>query len=191
MSPRHANVAKMLTALGAGEGVCQEYVALAERTRLSRLLFSLRCRAGLTQDELAERVGCAQSVVSRIENACDDELSVGDLLRYARGLDLGMQVGFTAKQATLANSIRCHLDGLARDLRQLLDLAGDDLSILAGAASVFRGTAEQFAAVVEESADRLTRVVLEKCPQQAGDSGNLTVLVPGPEEPCPREAVHR
>ncbi len=181
----------MLTALGAGDALRQEYAALAGHTRLSRLLFSLRCRAGLTQQDLAERVGCAQSVVSRIENACDEELSVGDLLRYARGLDLGMQVGFAAKETTLANSIRCHLDGLARDLRQLLDLAGDDLSILAGAASVFRGTAEQFGAVLLESADRLNRVVQEKCPRAAEAAGDLTVLAPAPEEACPRKAVAR
>jgi transcriptional regulator with XRE-family HTH domain len=155
------------------------------------MLFALRCQAGLTQDELAERVGCAQSVVSRIENACDDDLSVGDLLRYARGLDLGMQIGFTAKDATLASSIRGHLDGLSRDLRQLLDLAGDDLSILAGAASVFQGTAEQFALVLTESADRLDRVVQGKCPAAAQAAGDLTVLPPAAEESCPRAAVAR
>jgi len=181
----------MLEALGADDGTRQEYAALADRTRLSRLLFALRCRAGLTQDELAQRVGCAQSVVSRIENASDEDLTVGDLLRYARALDLGMQIGFAAKDATLASSIRGHLDGLARDLRQLLDLAGDDLSILAGAASVFTGTAEQFVAVLTESADRLNRVVREKCPAAAEAAGDLTVLPPEPEAPCPREAVAR
>jgi len=181
----------MLEALGASAAARQEYAALAERTRLSRLLFALRCRAGLTPVGLAQRVGCAQSVVSRIENASDEDLTVGDLLRYARALDLGMQVGFGAKDATLVNSIRSHLDGLSRDLRQLLDLAGDDLSILAGAASVFKGTAEQFVAVLTESADRLSRVVREKCPGVTEAAGDLTVLPPMPEESCQREASVR
>jgi len=47
----------------------------------------LRKGAGLTQDELAERIGCAQSEVSRMERG-QRSLTVDRLLRLAQALNV-------------------------------------------------------------------------------------------------------
>ena len=46
------------------------YDKLADEFDLSRELIAARVRAGLTQAEVAERMGTTQSVVARLESGC-------------------------------------------------------------------------------------------------------------------------
>ena len=45
-----------------------EYDAIANEFKMARELISARSRAGLTQGEVAERMGTTQSVVARLES---------------------------------------------------------------------------------------------------------------------------
>ena len=58
------------------------YDAMADEFDLARELIAARVRAGLTQAELAERMGTTQSAVARIEGG-KRLPSVKTLLRYA------------------------------------------------------------------------------------------------------------
>ena len=93
MNRKYTNTSDMLKGLGADEEILQTVQEHSAATRLNRLLFALRCKASMTQGELAEKAGCAQSVISRIENASDNELSIGDRLRYVQSLDIQLSVG--------------------------------------------------------------------------------------------------
>ncbi len=57
------------------------------------LLIKYRMEHGLTQEELAARVGTSYSQISRIENG-RQRTSLDTLLRIAHALDLKMIVGF-------------------------------------------------------------------------------------------------
>ena len=59
------------------------YDALAEEFDLARELIAARARAGLTQAEVAERMGTTQSVVARLESGAQMP-SVNTLLKFAR-----------------------------------------------------------------------------------------------------------
>lgn len=60
---------------------------------LARLVIRHRARLGLTQKELAERVGTSHSAISRIESG-RHRTSVATLKRLAEALDLRLVVGF-------------------------------------------------------------------------------------------------
>ncbi len=60
----------------------EAYDAMADEFDLARELIAARVRAGLTQAELAERMGTTQSAVARIEGS-KQLPSVKTLLRYA------------------------------------------------------------------------------------------------------------
>ena len=62
--------------------VREAYDAMADEFDLARELIAARVRAGLTQAELAERMGTTQSAVARIEGG-KRLPSVKTLLRYA------------------------------------------------------------------------------------------------------------
>ena len=68
--------------------------------QVSRLLFELRARAGLTQHELAQRVGTSHSVISRIEGDDYQGHSLALLRRVAAALGKRVEIRFVdAKRA--------------------------------------------------------------------------------------------
>ena len=67
----------------ADRGVRAAYDALADEFDLARELIAARVRAGLTQAEVAARMGTTQSVVARLESGAQMP-SVNTLLKFAK-----------------------------------------------------------------------------------------------------------
>nr|VFJ42440.1 MAG: Helix-turn-helix domain-containing protein [Candidatus Kentron sp. DK]VFJ48082.1 MAG: Helix-turn-helix domain-containing protein [Candidatus Kentron sp. DK] len=67
----------------------REYDALASEFRLAHELLATRSRAGLSQQEMAVRMGTSQSAVARLESG--HKPSLRSIERYAAAL--GMTVG--------------------------------------------------------------------------------------------------
>ena len=65
------------------------------RLQLAELVYAARTRAGLTQTELAGRMGTQQSVISAVENG-GQVPSVSTLWRIARALDLRLTIDMVA-----------------------------------------------------------------------------------------------
>lgn len=63
----------------------REYDALAEEFELAREMIAARTRAGLTQADVAERMGTTQSAVARIESG-QRHPSMRTVQRYAHAL---------------------------------------------------------------------------------------------------------
>lgn len=64
---------------------------------LGQLIYHLRIEAGLTQRELAERMGTTQSVISRLEEGGGALKSIDTLARVATALDRPLVVSFPEK----------------------------------------------------------------------------------------------
>lgn len=68
------------------ENEAPEFVSdLEERLKarqLVKMLVVLRARANLSQLELAKRIGCGQSRISKLENGVDSDVSFGDVWGY-------------------------------------------------------------------------------------------------------------
>lgn len=62
--------------------------------QMAQLLYELRTRAGLTQQELARRVGTSHSVISRIENGAYQGHSLALLRRVAAALGKRVEIRF-------------------------------------------------------------------------------------------------
>jgi ribosome-binding protein aMBF1 (putative translation factor) len=73
----------------------------AERmnAQVARMIYDIRNDAGLTQKELARRVGTTQSVISRLEDADYEGHSLSMLNRIAEALQQKLSVVMTAKDA--------------------------------------------------------------------------------------------
>jgi ribosome-binding protein aMBF1 (putative translation factor) len=73
---------------------------LLERERsnaeIAHLVYDLRKQAGLSQRELAERVGTTQSVISRLEDADYDGHSLSMLRRIAEAVDKRIEIRFVS-----------------------------------------------------------------------------------------------
>lgn len=71
-----------------------------QNAAIARKLYALRTRAGLTQTQLARRVGTTTSVISRLENADYEGHSLSMLRRVAAALDRNINVTFSRRTAS-------------------------------------------------------------------------------------------
>jgi ribosome-binding protein aMBF1 (putative translation factor) len=64
----------------------------AENLRIAKNIYELRTKAGLSQAELAKRIGTTQSVISRLEDAEYEGHSLPMLQRVAAALDKRIEI---------------------------------------------------------------------------------------------------
>jgi len=83
----------------ARPNVRREYEGLKEEFEILDGILKARAEAGLTQAELAARIGTTQSTVARLETAMGKHSpSIGTLKRYASALGYRLQVRLVKKQ---------------------------------------------------------------------------------------------
>ena len=100
--------------------------------RLAKLLFYLRCKKNLSQKELAHKIGCTQSRISKIESSLNAELSVSDLEDYAKALDLRIELSFTHPTTRLVDRIKYYAFRIKECLEGLSSLSENDEMIEEG-----------------------------------------------------------
>lgn len=61
---------------------------------IAQVVYDARTQAGLTQGQLARRIGTTQSVISRLEDSDYGAQSLKMLRRIARALDLYLRISF-------------------------------------------------------------------------------------------------
>ena len=76
------------------------------RLQLADKIRALREKAGITQTELAKRIGTSQPVIARIESADYDRLTVTTLLRISRALNHRFEIGFIPIRKTRSGHSR-------------------------------------------------------------------------------------
>lgn len=92
---------------------------IADYTHLSQAELGLAVQLsndGLTQTQIAQRLGCSQSAVSRALNAFGSTTNLAKLKAHNKAL--------AVTEATIAGAIKAALDGKAADALELLDRIG-------------------------------------------------------------------
>ena len=72
----------------------QEYEEEVINAEIARKIYNLRMEAGLTQQQLADRVGTSKSAISRLEDADYEGHSLSMLKRIAEALDKQVEIRF-------------------------------------------------------------------------------------------------
>lgn len=67
-----------------------------QQYQISRQLISLRIARGLTQKDLAEKVGTSQSVIARIENG-EQNITINTLNKLTNALEANLRIKLLAK----------------------------------------------------------------------------------------------
>lgn len=74
------------------QGFEEAYASLEDKYALVRELLVARSRSGLTQEEVAERMGTTKSAVSRLEAGSKHSPSVTTLKKYARAVGCEIEI---------------------------------------------------------------------------------------------------
>lgn len=99
--------------------------------RVTLQLARMRTRAGVTQEQIAERLGLTQSAVSKLENGIDDEVTLRHLRAYAEatGQRADLSVG---KPPNHVQAIKFHALQVRRHMMELAKLAHRDAELERG-----------------------------------------------------------
>lgn len=73
-----------------------------QRVKIAQKIYELRNQANLTQQELAERIGSRQSVISRLENADYDRHSLRMLHKIAHAMHCKVEVRLVPENGNYA-----------------------------------------------------------------------------------------
>lgn len=78
-----------------------ELARLAPFERVARMVIARRMALGLTQKQVADRMGTSHSVISRIESG-QHAISLSTLQRLAGALEAHMEIGISAQEPVAA-----------------------------------------------------------------------------------------
>jgi ribosome-binding protein aMBF1 (putative translation factor) len=84
--------------VGTGAALAEAYEQEALNAEIARTIHKLRTRAGLSQRELARRVGTSASAICRLEDADYEGHSLSLLKRIAEALGSRVEVRFVAAE---------------------------------------------------------------------------------------------
>ncbi len=73
----------------------------AAKLRMAKAIYELRTKAGLSQTDLAKRIGTTQSVISRLEDADYEGHSLEMLQRIAKAVNKRIEIRFVPLQASI------------------------------------------------------------------------------------------
>lgn len=161
MAERYGSVSEMLADHAEGQSLKRRYDRESSKRTLARALFNLRNGCGLTQQQVAEKMGVAQSAVSRIEHCDNEKMRVEDIQKYVSALGYRISVGIHPENIT--DSVKFHAFEMRRLLLQLTEMCKGD-SVMESAAAGFLG----------EAIFNLVRFV-----DTAASQLNATVPIPG------------
>lgn len=148
-----------------------------EEDAVSRHLFILRTRAGVSQAEMARRLNVSQSVVSKMENN-GNYLKFNDVIRYMHALDFSAEMTFI-QEGRAVDFLRSYFSRITRMMDMFREMAGDDPDINAGILTAFGDFSKSMMDNVLPKFEKITASRL---------SGLEFSITPAPEETPARDA---
>lgn len=104
---------------------------------LVRMLARMRSQNGVTQQDVAEVLGCNQSKISKIENGIDGSVSMEEIEAYAKASNCEVVVQFVERNETAFERIKRYAFEIHDELCGLANLAQGDEEIAKGVAKTF------------------------------------------------------
>lgn len=119
---RYASVSELLLKESVDEEIRKEVASLNAETVIVRRLVALRAGAGMTQTDLAKKLGCTQSRISKIEASKDEDITLGVIRDYVQAT--GSRIGiFCGKPVSHVEAVKNHALSIRRHLESLADIA--------------------------------------------------------------------
>jgi transcriptional regulator with XRE-family HTH domain len=129
-----------------------------DRLRARRIVKDLmiqRAVLDLSQKEIADRIGCTQSRISKLESTHDADLRLGDLAKYADALGLRVNIVLESKEWTPVTRIKKFAFQIKHELDRLATLAAQDHLIAKGLSDFLGEAFFNLVNILQESAKKL------------------------------------
>lgn len=163
MAKTYKNVEEMVKDLSEDSKFKDSVLNEIKNKAISKFLFTLRCEHNLTQKHLADKIGCTQSKISKIESSYDKDITINDLLEYGKALGLQLGIGFNRrKKVKIVDLVEYHVSKIQEHIDNLTNLAGTDTSMIKGVSKVLGNTILELLKVFNSAASRLKTASLKE-----------------------------
>ena len=144
---RYANPQEMVRDLSDDKEQAERTIRIIQERTIIDHLMAMRSSLDMSQHDLAAKMKCTQSRISKLENGKDDDLTIGAFRDYARALGLNMCIQLYRDTPKIADQIRYHALSIEKLFKQIAKVAKDDHAITQGVMKLFEATARQFAEI--------------------------------------------
>jgi transcriptional regulator with XRE-family HTH domain len=131
------------------------FEARLHRRRIVKDLMVLRAGRGLSQGDIASKMGCSQSRISKLESSTDFDLTLGDLARYAGAVGFRVGVVLEPRDTTVVERVKNLAFQIKHELDRLAGLAAGDQKIARGVAGFFNEAFFNLVRILQGSAEKL------------------------------------
>jgi transcriptional regulator with XRE-family HTH domain len=153
---QYANVSDLVQEMAPDSEFRAAFEERRAARQLIKQLLTLRAASGLSQQDIAGRIDCTQSRVSKLENSRDDDIRLGDLRAYARAIGCELVVG-AMPHLSPVDKVKGHLSAIKKHTDDLAELARSDDKIAQGVAHFFFDLVFDFSRLVGDSAKLLPK----------------------------------
>ena len=179
MTKKFKNVADLIKGLSEDATFKDEALKQISENRLGKFLALLRCQHRLTQKELADKIGCTQGRISKIESAKNDSLSIGDFIDYGNALGLELELGFRDKKMRWVDMVKYHAFQMQRYLNHMVEVAKQDKAMETGVLDFHVETLKNVPRMILDSMSRLSQSTFNKI----ADGSKGKIHISGPIQP--------
>ena len=162
MAKQFKNVTDLIKGISEDENFKKNAVKQISENGLGKFLAFLRCEHRLTQHGIAEKIGCTQGRVSKIESAKDDSLSIRDFIDYGNALGLELEIGYRPKKMTWVDMVKYHAFNMQTYLNRMVEVAKEDKAIEAGVLDFHLEALKNVPTMILESMSKLPRSPFNK-----------------------------
>jgi transcriptional regulator with XRE-family HTH domain len=145
----------MVRNLSEDRAFADEFAKRLSNRQLVKVLTVLRTQAGLSQKELAEKLACTQSKVSKLESGDDADIRFGDVLAYTSAVSHEMRIFLVPKGQKIVDEVKMHAFIIKRLLDRMVQLAGEDGAMTKAVADFLGEAAFNLIRIVGKAAARL------------------------------------
>jgi len=174
----HNSVIEMLEQTGTSREVIDSVRERMQKRQLVKALSVLRNVLGLSQTEVAQRIGCTQAKISKLESGMDAGVKIGDLDSYATALGIAFQIRFMKSGESGADKIKYHICSAMDILHQLAALTGEDDDIHEGVSGFFVEAVENTAAMFKLCLAELERNKPETAKNKKPEKHSIVAMPP-------------
>jgi transcriptional regulator with XRE-family HTH domain len=154
----HNSVTELASAAGASAKFTKGLATRLAKRRIVNHLVALRGARELSQKDIADKLGCTQSKVSKLENSEDDDLRLGDLRLYADAIGLNLGLLLSERRLGSLGRIKVHAFQIRAELDRLVQMAKGDDAMTCGVAHVHD---EMLYNLVRLVGDSLTKLIAQ------------------------------
>jgi transcriptional regulator with XRE-family HTH domain len=152
---RYKNVSELVQATSPDAEFKDEFEKRIGRRRIVKQLVAMRAVKGFSQQDIADRLHCTQSRVSKLEGMYDEDARLGDLQHYASVVDCAFVAGLQPRDMKPVDKVKCHVFAIKKHMDDLAELAKADEKVADGVARFFSELFFNFARLFGDSVKRL------------------------------------